>query len=120
MNSIEQRLAEAQTDEDYEAIVQLLIEQGIGQRAAREFVGAEYRERNGLPPADSIYDPALDPDDDKREGPSMETDLDAHHFLIPEVWGAYEDGKPLDLGRHGTLDPSGGEGIFSAKREEKD
>lgn len=61
------------------------------------------------------YNPALNPDDDKREGPSVEADLDAHHFLIPEVWGAYEDGEPLDLGKHGTLDPSGGEGIFGAK-----
>lgn len=67
------------------------------------------------------HDPALDPDDDKREGPSVEADLDAHHFLIPEVWGSYEDGEPLDLGKHGTLDPSGGEGIFSAKEaQEKD
>jgi hypothetical protein len=27
--------------------------------------------------------------------------------------GEYEDGKPLDLGRHGTLDPSGEIGLTS-------
>lgn len=24
----------------------------------------------------------------------------------PEVWGAYADGKPLDLGEHGQVDPA--------------
>lgn len=116
MADIERLIDAARTDADYEAVVQLLIEQGISQRAAREYVGAAYRERNDLPPTDSLEpDGSYDPDDDKRAGPSLESDLDAHHFLIPEVWGSYEDGEPLDLGKHGTFNPDGSEGIFGAK-----
>jgi hypothetical protein len=33
--------------------------------------------------------------------------VDAADFLSNRVRGAYEDGKPLDLGEHGTLDPGG-------------
>jgi hypothetical protein len=48
----------------------------------------------------------LDPDDDKREGPSIELPQDLAHFLDRNVAAAYEDGEPLDLGKHGKIDPT--------------
>lgn len=85
---------------------------GVGHDAAVFFLtGARDIVVESPPELPHLYDH----DDDTREGPSIEADLDTHHFLIPEVWGSYEDGKPLDLGEFGTFDPSGGEGIFGAK-----
>lgn len=52
-------------------------------------------------------DQSLNPDGDLREGPSIELPQDADHFLNGNVWAAYEDGKPLDLGDHESPDPAG-------------
>jgi hypothetical protein len=52
----------------------------------------------------------LDPDDDLRFGPSIEPQFDITDLI--NAHGSYEDGEPLDLGRHGTLDPSAGD-LFS-------
>ena len=55
------------------------------------------------------YDP--EPDDYEAElgepaAPIYERPIDAVDFLSNKVTAAYEDGLPLDLGRHGTFDPA--------------
>lgn len=55
MNHIEQRLAEAQTEADFEAVARWLVdEEGFGQRAARELAAAEYSRRSGELASDAI------------------------------------------------------------------